>query len=513
MAARTVPPHPRRGRFSLRAKLTGSMVVLLTVVCLIVGIVSELALDLFLTRQIDQQLSAAASRSLVFASNAHPPDGGPQPDDQAGEHPLGQNVGTVSGTFDGQLLVHDDSISDHGSRLKLTAAQQAVMLSVPADGKPHTLSFDDLGEYRLMALPVPGTSDVVVTGLPLKPVDDTLLTVGLILFGVAAAGVLGAAFLGAFAVRRTLRPLERVAATAARVTELPLDRGQVALSIRVPEADTGPRTEVGQVGSALNLMLGHVAQALEARHDSELRTRQFVADASHELRTPLAAIRGYAELAARGSALVPPDVAHSMNRIQSEAVRMSALVEDLLLLARLDAGRPLDVRDIDLTRLVADAVGDARVAGREHRWRLELPPDPVLVFGDVQRLHQVLANLLANARTHTPSGTTVTTSLGRTKDTHSAVLTVTDNGPGIAPDLLPDVFERFARGDSSRSRNAGSTGLGLAIACAVVVAHHGTIEVHSRPGRTEFAVRLPVAVPAQRVHSIGTTRPQLETGS
>jgi two-component system, OmpR family, sensor kinase len=521
MAARTTTHRPHRigrpGRLSLRTKLTGSMVALLTVVCLIVGVVSEFALDVFLTRQIDQQLSAAATRSLVFASNAAQQGGGPQPqpqpDDQAGQHPLGQNVGTVSGTFSGRLLVHDDSISEHGERLRLTAAQQAVMRSVPTDGKPHTVSFDDLGEYRLMALPVTGTSDVVVTGLPMKPVNDTLVTVGLILFGVAAAGVLGAAFLGAFAVRRTLRPLDRVAATAGQVTQLPLDRGQVALSIRVPEADTDPRTEVGQVGSALNLMLGHVAQALEARHGSEIRVRQFVADASHELRTPLAAIRGYAELAARGSALVPPDVAHSMGRIQSEAVRMTALVEDLLLLARLDAGRPLDVREVDLTRLVADAVGDAQVAGREHRWFLELPQDPVFVLGDVQRLHQVLANLLANARTHTPPGTTVVTALARSKDTHSAVLTVTDNGPGIAPDLLPDVFERFARGDSSRSRNAGSTGLGMAIASAVVVAHDGTIEVHSRPGRTEFAVRLPVAVPAQRVHSVGTTRPQLGTGS
>ncbi|MEA5366689.1 ATP-binding protein [Amycolatopsis sp., V23-08] len=517
MAARTLTPRPHRsarpGRLSLRAKLTGSMVVLLTVVCLIVGVVSELALDVFLTRQVDQQLSAAATRSQVFASNAGRQNGQPPPLGQnAGEHPLGQNVGTVSGTFAGTQLVHDDSISEHGDRLHLSAAQQSVMLSVPADGKPHTVSFADLGEYRLMALPVTGSSQVVVTGLPMKPVTDTLVTVGLILFGVAAAGVLGAAFLGAFAVRRTLRPLERVAATAGRVTELPLDRGQVALSIRVPESDTDPRTEVGQVGSALNLMLGHVAQALEARHDSELRVRQFVADASHELRTPLAAIRGYAELAARGRSLVPPDVAHSMTRIQSEAVRMSTLVEDLLLLARLDAGRPLDVREVDLTRLLADAVGDARVAGRDHRWQLALPPDPVLVLGDVQRLHQVLANLLANARTHTPPGTTVTAALDRSAD-GSAVLTVTDDGPGINPDLLPDVFERFARGDTSRSRNAGSTGLGLAIASAVVVAHHGSIEVHSRPGRTEFAVRLPVAVPAQRVHSVGTTRPQLGTGS
>ncbi|MEQ0560808.1 HAMP domain-containing sensor histidine kinase [Amycolatopsis sp. NEAU-NG30] len=511
MAARTSSPRPRRGRLSLRARLTGSVVVLLTVVCLIVGVVSEFALDVFLTRQVDQQLSAAAARSQMFAATSPRSDGGPPPDD-AGRHPLGQNVGTVSGTFDGRQLVHNDSISEHGQRMPLSAAQQAAMLAVPADGKPHTVSFPGLGDYRLMALPVPGTGEVVVTGLPLQPVDDTLLTVGIILFGVAAAGVVGAAFLGAFAVRRTLRPLERVAATAARVTELPLDRGQVALSIRVPEADTDPRTEVGQVGSALNLMLGHVAQALEARHGSEIRVRQFVADASHELRTPLAAIRGYAELAARGSALVPPDVAHSMGRIQAEAVRMTALVEDLLLLARLDAGRPLDVREVDLTRLVADAAGDARVAGPDHRWLLELPEDPVLVHGDVQRLHQVLANLLANARTHTPAGTTVVTALARSAD-GSAVLTVTDDGPGIDPDLLPEVFERFARGDSSRSRTAGSTGLGLAIAAAVVVAHHGTIEVHSRPGRTEFAVRLPVAVPAQRVHSVGTTRPQLGTGS
>jgi two-component system OmpR family sensor kinase len=543
MTARSTTPDSHRwhrsGRLSLRAKLTGSMVVLLTVVCLIVGVVSEFALDLFLTRQIDQQLSSSATRSLMFAiggqqglqdrpgqnnqGNQNSQTGQPSqpggydptgqgslsnPDDRNPGHALGQNAGTVTGTFTGSTLVNGNSISEHGAQVPLTPAQQAVMLSVPADGKPHTATFADLGEYRLMVLTLPGSAGVVVTGLPLKSVNETLLTVGLILFGVAAAGVLGAAFLGAFAVRRTLRPLDRVAATASRVSELPLDSGRVALSIRVPDTETDPRTEVGQVGAALNLMLGNVSQALEARHASEVRVRQFVADASHELRTPLAAIRGYAELAARGSALVPPDVAHSMTRIQSEAVRMTMLVEDLLLLARLDAGRPLDVRQLDLSRLVADAVSDAHVAGPTHRWRLELPPGPVFVLGDVQRLHQVLANLLANARTHTPPGTTVVTALGRSAD-GSAVLTVTDNGPGIPHDLLPDVFDRFARGDSSRSRSAGSTGLGLAIASAVVVAHHGTIGVHSRPGRTEFAVRLPVMVPAQRVHSSGTTRPQL----
>ncbi len=537
MAARTITHHPHRGnrsgRLSLRTKLTGTLVVLLTVVCLILGIVIEFALGAFLTKQTDQQLGAAAARSVMFEHNG-PRDGDvpngqasqssqtgtTAPDDHDPAHAPGLNAGTVTGKVTDGQAVYGSHISEQQDAgvVQLTAAQLAVLATVPRDGKPHTLTLDGLGEFRLLALPaeLPGPGgppqldpgSFIVTGLPLKPVNETLLTVGFILFGVAAAVVVGAAFLGAFAVRRTLRPLDRVAATASQVSEIPLDRGQVALSVRVPDSETDPRTEVGQVGSALNLMLSHVSQALEARHASEIRVRQFVADASHELRTPLAAIRGYAELASRGRSLVPPDVAHSMTRIQSEAVRMTSLVEDLLLLARLDDGRPLDVREVDLTRLVADAVGDAQVAGREHRWLLELPQEPVNVLGDVQRLHQVLANLLANARTHTPPGTTVVAALARSAD-GSAVLTVTDNGPGIPPELLPEVFERFARGDSSRSRNAGSTGLGLAIASAVVIAHHGTIGVHSRPGRTEFAVRLPVAVPAQRAHSIGTTLPQL----
>jgi two-component system OmpR family sensor kinase len=233
--------------------------------------------------------------------------------------------------------------------------------------------------------------------------------------------------------------------------------------------------------------------------------RQFVADASHELRTPLAAIRGYAELTRRSHVQVPPDIAHSMSRIESEAARMTTLVEDLLLLARLDAGRPLEATDVDLTALVVDAVSDAHVAGPDHRWQLELTDEPVTVPGDAQRLQQILANLLSNGRVHTPPGTTVTTSLARSP-AGQAVLTIIDNGPGIARDLLPTVFERFARGDSSRSRAAGSTGLGMAIVSAVVIAHHGTVEVTSRPGRTEFEVRLPGAQP---VHSATTRPPQV----
>jgi two-component system OmpR family sensor kinase len=262
--------------------------------------------------------------------------------------------------------------------------------------------------------------------------------------------------------------------------------------VRVPEADTDPRTEVGQVGSALNRMLGHVADALAVRHASETRVRQFVADASHELRTPLAAIRGYAELTRRSRDEVPRDVAHALGRVESESARMTTLVDDLLLLARLDSGRPLDNDAVELSGLVVDAVNDAHAAGPEHRWLLSLPDQAITVPGDTARLHQVLANLLANARTHTPPGSTVTTGLTTTSDGWAEV-TVTDDGPGIPPDLLPDIFERFARGDTSRSRAAGSTGLGLAIVAAVVDAHRGAVSVGSIRGRTVFTVRLPHA--------------------
>jgi two-component system OmpR family sensor kinase len=246
---------------------------------------------------------------------------------------------------------------------------------------------------------------------------------------------------------------------------------------------------VGRVGTALNRMLDHVGQALAARQASETRVRQFVADASHELRTPLAAIRGYAELTRRSRDTVPPDIAHALRRVESESARMTTLVDDLLLLARLDSGRPLDRDPVELSRLVVDAVNDAHAAGPEHRWLLNLGDEAVTVTGDSARLHQVLANLLANARTHTPTGTVVTTSL--TVEQGQAVVSVIDNGPGIPAASLPDIFERFSRGDTSRSRAAGSTGLGLAIVAAVVEAHRGVVEVTSRPGHTSFVVRLP----------------------
>jgi two-component system OmpR family sensor kinase len=280
-----------------------------------------------------------------------------------------------------------------------------------------------------------------------------------------------------------------VAATAHQVSTMQLDRGEVALGVRVPDSYTDQRTEVGQVGSALNAMLGHVAKALTARQASETRVRRFVADASHELRTPLAAIRGYAELSRRSNEPIPFDVAHALDRVESQAVRMTGLVEDLLLLASLDSGRPIVVEQVDLSVLLVGALSDAHAAGPDHRWRLELPEDSVIIPGEAARLTQVVVNLLANARTHTPAGTTVTVGLATVGK--NAVITVADDGPGIPPELLPEVFERFARGDSSRSRAAGSTGLGLSIVAAVVAAHHGTVNVSSVPGSTVFTVSLP----------------------
>jgi two-component system OmpR family sensor kinase len=207
----------------------------------------------------------------------------------------------------------------------------------------------------------------------------------------------------------------------------------------------------------------------------------------------LASIRGYAELTRRGGHELPADVTFALGRVESEADRMTALVEDLLLLARLDAEPSVAHGEVDLTRLVVDAVSDAHAASPDHEWRLETPDDEVLVSGEAPRLHQVIANLLANARVHTPAGTTVTVRLGRLEAAGVAVIEVIDSGPGISDELLPTLFQRFVRGDSSRSRDAGSTGLGLAIVRAVVTAHGGTVEVESRPGRTAFIVRLPLA--------------------
>ncbi|WP_285612952.1 sensor histidine kinase [Actinokineospora globicatena] len=482
----SLPDEPR-GAMSLRARLIAEQLVLLSLVLLVAGVVTVFGLRAYLVDQLDTQLAGASQRAADFLSR--PPRPGFDPNRPPSGAP-GQDLGTINAALRGGQVISAQRQTTAEEPEDIPTSLYATLAALPVDGGARDRDLGDLGQYRLMAVSTQ-TGAVVVTGRPLATLEATLWTAGLVLGGVSLIGLTIAGVAGVLIVRRTLRPLDRMAATARRVAELPLDRGEVALSVRVPKADTDPRTEVGQVGSALNRMLGHIGAALSARHASETRVRQFVADASHELRTPLAAIRGYAELARRRGDEVPPDVAHAISRVESEARRMTTLVEDLLLLARLDSGRPLLYETVDLSRLVLDTVGDAKVAGPDHAWRLELPAEPVLAVGDQARLHQVLANLLANGRTHTPAGTTITVALR--VDGPEAVLSVVDDGPGIPAELLPEVFERFARGDESRSRAQGSTGLGLAIVSAVVAAHHGSVAVSSSPGRTAFTVKVPAA--------------------
>jgi two-component system, OmpR family, sensor kinase len=478
----------RPSGWSLRARLLMTVVGLLAVVCVIVGVATTTISYRAQIHQLDNRLTAAGTRtSAAFG----PPGGGPSTPPSA---PV-QGPGTVfahrtSSGFD----TADVFDATTGGLRPLSTGQEAVLAKIPANGHPYTRTLPGLGDYRLVATMSGG--EEVITGLPMSDVYAARNLLIAIEVGVSLGALLLTAGVGTVIVGRTLRPLRRVAAVASRVAEMPLDRGEVALSVRVPEIDTDPRTEVGQVATALNRMLGNVGAALTARQASEMRVRQFVADASHELRTPLAAIRGYAELTRRMDDQLPENVTYAMRRVESETTRMTGLVEDMLLLARLDAGRPLAHEDVDLTRLVIDMVSDAHVAAPGHRWLLDVAEAPVIIAGDEARLHQVLANLLANARTHTPPGTTITTSLAVVDG--RARITVDDDGPGIPPHLLPEVFDRFARGDTSRSRAAGSTGLGLSIVSAVIDAHGGDVEVASRPGNTRFTVYVPIGVETEQ---------------
>ncbi|WP_324790188.1 HAMP domain-containing sensor histidine kinase [Streptomyces sp. H51] len=496
---------------TLRTRLVVASVVLIAVVCAVIGTVTTLALRSHLYEQLDGRLNEVAAR----AAGGFGPPGAGKNDKNAGSAPPEQQgkavdledfvthgpqpEGTVAAkVVDGSItdgLVGEKSTDSSGvTHMEAAELGDSVMKAldeVAPDRRTHTVELPGLGHYLVKY--VTGVNGDYYVAIPTKDTDSTINTLILVEVSVTAAGLGAAVLAGYVLVGVATRPLRRVAATATRVSELPLHTGEVNLSERVPESETDPHTEVGQVGAALNRMLDHVHGALHARQQSEMRVRQFVADASHELRTPLASIRGYAELTRRGREQVGPDTRHALGRIESEAGRMTLLVEDLLLLARLDAGRPLRFEQTDLVPLVVDTVSDSRAAGMDHNWRLDLPDEPALVPADAARVQQVLVNLLGNARKHTPPGTTVTARVQRRGPW--MCVDVEDNGRGIPPELLPHVFERFARGDSARSRATGSTGLGLAIVQAVATAHGGAVTVDSVPGRTVFTVRLPALAP------------------
>ncbi|MGH3190532.1 MAG: HAMP domain-containing sensor histidine kinase [Streptosporangiaceae bacterium] len=535
---------------TISGRLIIGLIVLIGLAGAAVSVVTANALSDSLMSSLNQQLQSATSR---WMDCVHAAQGDNDSDSYTGTSPAPNCYGQATGTFEAVLTGDTfSSVVLVGGTCRLSAADEKTLLSLPTTqaqqtgqggppghpgtGKPgnprvapqgslltstRTLTSTSLdGQYMLTKVQV-ASGTILITGLPLSTVQTVLNSVENKEHIVFAAVLLVVLVMGTVWVRISLRPLRRIAATATQVTELPLDSGEVTLPAGVPDSD--PRTEVGQVGAAFNRMLGHVERALGRRAASEARLRRFAADASHELRTPLAAIRGYAELAMRHPGPVPEQVAHALGRVQSESARMGVLVDDLLLLARLDAGRPLERAPVDLSRLAIDVTSDARVARGDHRWRLDLPDDPVLVSGDEHRLHQALANLLSNAGKHTPPGSTISVALvaldaatppqaaaavqrGTLPPPPRVELSITDDGPGIPPDLLPDLFERFTRGDTSRSREASaagkSTGLGLAIVDAVVAAHSGCITVTSRPGMTRFAIVLPLlSEPAEQTQA------------
>ena len=460
---------------SLRARLLTIMLVVVTAGLAVAGWATYVSLRSFLVDRVDQQLQTAVGPALRALTDPRPRNGYLPPN-------LPPNTVALLKGPDGKVLT---ALVPTGGQLPAsTAAGPYFEANVPGQGA-----------YRFAVAPVgpipgPGpetalTQATLVVGVPLKDVQDTLSRLVWIELAVGGGVLAAMALLALWLVRLGLRPLTRIEDTAGAIAAGDLSR-------RVE--DESPRTEVGRLGRALNAMLGRIEAAFAERQAAEARLRQFLADASHELQTPLTSVRGYAELFRRGAAERPADLANAMQRIESEATRMSLLVDDMLLLARLDQGRPMEREPVDLAAVARDQVADARAVEPGRPIDLETE-DEVLVVGDEMRLRQVVANLLGNARVHTPPLTPVT--VRARADGAEAVLEVTDHGPGIPPEHLERIFERFFRADPSRARASGGNGLGLSIVSAIVSAHDGRVEVESQPGHgATFRLVLPRSGPA-----------------
>ncbi|WOQ16636.1 HAMP domain-containing sensor histidine kinase [Raineyella sp. W15-4] len=510
----TAGPLPARG--TLTRQLVVQVSAIIAVVAIALGFVTTLIAQRVLMRQLDDRLTAVLTRQQTAATTSGQGFAG-------GIDLPGQPIGTVVVVITDQAsptgtvtpVAQNGVLTPDGFRPVPSNAALRTLYNLPVGSGAHSVDLELLGGYRAMA--VQNGQDRVIVGLPLtetRTAVATLVWTATILSLLAVAASVITVYV---VVVRKMRPLTDLAAVARQVSAMPLSEGYVDLGPRVPPPRSPYAAEVTDVGEAINQMLGHVEWALQARQVSESWVRRFVADASHELRNPLAAIRGYAELTRRERDAMPPQTGRALDRIDAEAERMSALVEDLLLLARLDSKATPAHQPVDLTEIVVNALADAQAAGPDHSWSLDVPTEPVMVVGDRHQLHQVVANLLANARTHTPSGARVMAGLSvafaaARPGQREAVVTVHDNGPGIPSAMIAQVFDRFVRADSARARIRdasapnGSTGLGLSIVAAVVTAHRGQVTVTSRCADdltgpeaeqadtwTTFTVRLPLA--------------------
>lgn len=511
-------------KLSLRRMIVLTVVAVVFVLAGTIGCLSTWALEASLMDRADIRVQAASQRGntrrhsesteknvaqqLLQTYGSDSSDYNPP----AGLDAPGQAAGTLALLRNRQGVVASAYINNEGKYTYLTRDQINTLMAALNSGKtkPFTVYVEGLGTYRVLVTRDSVSSDAVLTGVSLAD-DEALIGRQMIIeVLLVGSGVVLAAVVCFGLVSRFLQPLRRVAATARQVATQPMDSGEVQIERRVSLADLCSSTEVGEVGTALNTLLDHVNDALEVRQRSETQVRQFVADASHELRTPLAAIRGYTELVRSGREgdQLSEISQQAMDRIASESLRMSELVNDLLLLARLDAGRELEDELVDLAPVLIESVADAQIAGPDHTFELDLSAvfgadedldeQLPLVRGDEQRLRQVLANLLANARLHTPAGTHVWVKLLQEDGRYRIV--VADNGPGISPQLRGKLFERFTRADASRNRQGGSTGLGLAICAAIAQAHGGSVQLADSASYLDdaaqgacFVLSLPVA--------------------
>lgn len=457
----------------LRIALVAATLVLVACGLLASGIAVTSIMQHTLFSRVDQTL-LDASRGWAQAPRRMPPIPleGPNPARPPSDFYV-RGVGP-----DGRIWL---AINDREGEPALPADNDVgpVPVTVPSVDNSHA-------EWRAMTVRGPN-GELTTVAIDLSNVESTMRALTWSQVGIGAAVLLVLGIAGYAVVHRSLRPLVEVEQTAAAIAAGQLDR-------RVPERD--PRTEVGRLSLALNGMLAQIQRAVaasdasaEQARGSEERMRRFITDASHELRTPLTTIRGFAELYRQGAAR---DVEMLMGRIESESRRMGLLVEDLLLLARLDAQRPLERHRVDLLTLASDAVHDAQSIAPKRRIRLEVIDGPGTpeVLGDEMRLRQVLGNLVANALQHTPESAGITLRVGTGGD--YAVLEVCDQGPGMSQEDAHRVFERFYRADSSRARASGGTGLGLSIVDSLVYAHGGTVSVTTAPGQgCRFTVSLP----------------------
>jgi two-component system OmpR family sensor kinase len=452
-------------RLPLRLRLVAAVVALSGLALAVTGVAATASLRGYLLGRVDDQLGSSLGRYA---------DDGPG---------LGHGADPLDDVF-AETVTTAGAASDPRLRSGLSAPDLPTALPT---GPFTARSVDGKHTWRVQTqVTDEGTAVVAVLQ---DDVEATVAHLVVLELAVGGAVLVLLAGLGYVVVRRSLRPLVQVEQAAEAIAA-----GD--LTVRVPESD--PRTEVGSLSHSFNAMLEQIEDAFHERatseaaaRESEHRMRRFVGDASHELRTPLTSIRGFAELYRQGALPERTDVDRAMSRVEGEAARMGGLVDDLLLLARLDQQRPLEQSPVDLVALAADAVHDAQAADPSRALSLVADVATCEVLGDRHRLHQVLTNLLANARLHTPDGTPVRVHLGVLGST--AVLDVADAGPGIPVEERGQVFDRFCRADASRTRASGGSGLGLSIVAGIVTAHGGSVEVLETPGGgATFRLRVPV---------------------